>query len=349
MTTTEDARKSLIARLFPAGIAPLWCPPLTHYWKDGDIDYKRMDAHLKVLSGNINSFLLPGSTGDGWEFTFVEFKDLLTFLFTDFDMEREYNVLVGLLRPDHDEAMQAMDYVITYLEGLDYKIAAEDYKMNRFKGFVICPPKGKDLSQEEIQTSMERFLKRGYPIVIYQLPQITENEMSPETVSYFANTYPNVYMMKDSSGVDNVAKAVKDYSNLQLVRGAEGDYSKHLKQNGGLYDGFLLSTGNTFPEQLSAVISHIDKGEIQAADEISARISKSIGGAFGLVGDLPFGNAFTNSNKLIDHIMAYGRNWLNSPYPQTHSGNSFPAEMLGKMEEILRENLLFPEKGYLED
>ena len=50
-----------------------------------------------------------------------------------------------------------------------------------------------------------------------------------------------------------------------------GDYARWLKDNGGPYDGFLLSTANCFPALLLEVINAIEKGDIPSAGKISRR------------------------------------------------------------------------------
>jgi dihydrodipicolinate synthase/N-acetylneuraminate lyase len=65
--SAKEKRSRLVARLFPEGIPKLLCPPLTHYTEQGSIDFARMEAHLAHLSQWVRAYLIPGSTGDGWE------------------------------------------------------------------------------------------------------------------------------------------------------------------------------------------------------------------------------------------------------------------------------------------
>jgi dihydrodipicolinate synthase/N-acetylneuraminate lyase len=348
MTDTIDKRENLMERLFPEGIPKIWCPPLTHYKEDGSIDFERIQKHISYIANNVNSFMIPGSTGDGWELNLDEYKELIDFFFSKLEYNIETNIVIGLLRESTDDMLKFMDYAIEFFQQKNIEISAEHYGMSRFKGFVICPPKGKDLSQEKMRESMEKILSRGYPTVLYQLPQITENEMHPDLVQYFADTYYNCYMLKDSSGKDAVADAGKDYKKMVLLRGAEGNYSKMLKKTGGSYDGFLLSTGNTFPEELAKIFRHIQNDNLEGAEKISTQVTEVIFKAFRLASNLPSGNVFTNSNKLIDHIMAYSSKWRESRFPRLHSGDSLPREKLEQAEENLREMNLFPEKGYME-
>src|SRR3974390_2356021 len=68
--STAEARANLRRRIFPNGVPVLWCPPLTHYDERGGIDREKMAAHLRHLSAHLTGFLVPGSTGAGWDLSF---------------------------------------------------------------------------------------------------------------------------------------------------------------------------------------------------------------------------------------------------------------------------------------
>src|SRR5882672_3791490 len=76
-THTAVERRKLLARVLPVGIPALWCPLITPYDRDGAIDRHRMAAHLRHLSPYVKGFLIPGSTGDGWELSDAEMRRLL--------------------------------------------------------------------------------------------------------------------------------------------------------------------------------------------------------------------------------------------------------------------------------
>ena len=75
-TQTAVERRKWLARLLPDGIPALWCPLITHYDRDGAIDQPRVAAHLRHLAPHVKGFLVPGSTGDGWELSDAETRHL---------------------------------------------------------------------------------------------------------------------------------------------------------------------------------------------------------------------------------------------------------------------------------
>ena len=75
-TQTAVERRKWLARFLPDGIPTLWCPLITHYDRHGAIDQPRVAVHLRHLSPYVKGFLIPGSTGDGWELSDAETRRL---------------------------------------------------------------------------------------------------------------------------------------------------------------------------------------------------------------------------------------------------------------------------------
>ena len=167
-------------------------------------------------------------------------------------------------------------------------------------------PAVQELTQDQIREGLAAVLELGHPTAVYQLPQITRNEVSPESAARLAAAYPNFYLLKDTSGEDRIAQAGVDLAGVFLVRGAEGQYSRWLNTGGGPYDGFLLSSANCLSRELAAMMNHLATGDRPEADRLSSRLEQVVTGCFDIVRDYPVANPFTNANKILDHIMAYG-------------------------------------------
>jgi len=100
----------LLSRLFPDGVPRLWCPLVTHYDRDGRIEERRMAAHLTHLSPHIKGFLIPGSTGDGWELTDGEIRRLLEIALKQLG-KLNLHLLVGVLFVEADQVGQRADVI----------------------------------------------------------------------------------------------------------------------------------------------------------------------------------------------------------------------------------------------
>jgi dihydrodipicolinate synthase/N-acetylneuraminate lyase len=348
--TTRDARftgerQELVQRLFPGGIPTLWCPSLTHYAEDGGIDKARIRAHLRSMHPWVQGFLMPGSTGEGWEMTDAEVRELLDFVIDEI-RSLPSNLLIAILKTDVPTVLRGLTDSLTWLKrrtGTDDTI--ESLEKSSVRGFTICPPSGSELSQEQIRASLESVLAFGVPISLYQLPQVTENEMSPETVTTLSNNYPNFYLFKDTSGMDRVAAS--GFRGAFLVRGAEGDYATHLAAGGGNYDGFLLSTANCFGRQLSVMVENVQRGRKEEAEGFSRQLTALCDDVFGRAAKVPAGNAFANANKAMDHFCAHGPVAMNVAPPRLRSGDRLPKELLEAVGAAMKRYGLMPERGYL--
>jgi dihydrodipicolinate synthase/N-acetylneuraminate lyase len=304
------------------------------------------------LAPTVSGILAPGSTGDGWEMDEAERSELLQLLLGAAG-ELDLWLLIGVLKTDRGAARESIARTAAEITGrperggADSSAAADALAARRVCGFTVTPPKGTDLSEEQIGADLEGILELGYPVALYQLPQVTENEMSPALVSDLAGRYPNFYLFKDTSGEDRVAESGVDTADVFMVRGAEGNYAGHLRESGGVYDGFLLSTANCFAPELARIIKLLENGRHDEAAELSGRVSNVVDAVFAAVSDLAFGNPFANANKAIDHVLAWHPKAAERPAPMTHSGNRLPEAAIQTARHALEAQLLLPERGYL--
>lgn len=351
MTTTGSIsadRSRLLKRLFPDHVPVLWCPLLTHYRSDGAIDRERMAAHLQHLSPCVKGFLIPGSTGDGWEMSDAEIRQLLE-IGVEECKRLDLNLLIGVLKNDAREVLKTMAQTVQWLGSRTNGRSVEDsLAQAKVCGFTVCAPRGKELSQEEIETALVSVLEMGLPIAVYQLPQITQNEIGPELASSLAQRFANFILFKDTSGADRVVVSERSLEGVFTVRGAEGDYARWLNTAGGPYHGFLLSTANCFARELHQIIDDISEKRMDTARQMAARLTSVVAEVFQLVNSVPEGNPFANGNKAIDHFFAQGPRAAEISPPRLHAGSRLPLEVIRATGEALSRHGLMPNKGYLE-
>jgi 4-hydroxy-tetrahydrodipicolinate synthase len=335
MNDASTQRQAIQARQFPKGIPNLWCPTLTHFHSAHQPDALRIQSHLQSLSPYIRGILVPGSTGEGWEMSDSDILAVLSIVLEE-AAKLDMRVLVGVLKTNVEAMIECLDAM------------HEIREHPAVAGFKICPPKGNELSQPEIIDGLSRVLSLGLPTALYQLPQITQNEMTPETVALLANEFPNFILFKDTSGRDRVALSHVELKGVFQVRGAEqGGYAAWTKPAGGPYDGFLLSTANVLARELSDMLRLQRQGNLEGAQSLSDQLVKLVAQAFDIVRDFPDGNAFANANKVLDHCMAYGeRAWAVAP-PLLYSGTRLPDEFIESGNDLLRDYLLLPKLGYV--
>ena len=343
-----NTRAQLLSCMFPDGVPRLWCPPLTHYDPHGAIDGLRIAEQLRHLSSDIGGVLMPGSTGDGWELTGAERRQLL-----EIAMEQvprlNLNILIGTLHPDPSETIRLIREDLEWLKSRFHEPdTAKVLAKARVCAFTVCALRGKQLAQDEIARALASILELQLPTAIYQLPQITENEIGPALAEHLAQRFPNFIFFKDTSGSDAIALSGKTLEDVFTARGAEGDYVRWLKANGGPYDGFLLASANCFARQLQQIIADVSAGQLEPARRLSARLTAVVEQIMRLANDLPDGNPFANANKAIDHFLAHGSRAAHHLPPRLHAGSTLPIDLIRATGEILKLQHFMPQKGYLE-
>ena len=342
-------RTQLIERLFPAGIPALWCPPLTHYDERGEIDADRIRAHLRHLAPSARGLLVPGSTGDGWYLSPLERRRVLEIVLEQ-AQKLELFVLIGALQARTEEAIAVIREDVAWLrQRSDAADTVTALKKSRVCGFTVCPPRGQHLSPAEIRDGLAAVLELQLPTALYQLPQMTQNEMSPEVAAELAGRFPNFIFFKDSSGADRVVLSGKDLRGVFATRGGEGDYDRWLKPAGGPYDGFLLGSANCFAREHAQVIREVASGNMEAARQLAARVTVVVRQVAQWVRNAAGANAFAQANKAIDHFFAHGHRAASVPVPRLHNGNRVSAEIVKAAGQLLTSQGLMPSRGYLNE
>jgi dihydrodipicolinate synthase/N-acetylneuraminate lyase len=340
--TVRAEREALVAQLVPGGWPRLWCPLLTHYDAQGAIDLHRMRRQLDHLQGSVGGYLVPGSTGDGWQLGGDERQHLLEFA-VDEAATRGTWLTPGVLSLRADDTAAQLDATMAWLCRRTGAQGLEALRRARVVAFTVCPPADAGQDQARIAEALDGWLSRGLPLALYQLPQVTGNEMTPETVQALARRHPNLLMLKDTSGADRVADA--GLPDVFLVRGAEGGYARRLKAAGGAYDGLLLSTANALGPVLASMLQAVQDDRMAQAQDLADRLDAVVQTVFAAASPLTFGNAFTNANKALDHAFAHGPGARQAPAPRVHSGQTLPRELLETAQSALEQAGLMPTAG----
>lgn len=321
---------------------------MTHYRDDGSFDLVRAARQLDAIRPFVGGLLLAGSTGDGWELDEPERRRLIADVLP-LARERGFAVLIGVLKADAAQTRAAIDATLELLRAVGSANVAADpidlFAACGVVGVTLCPPSGEALPQATIAADLHTLLDTGVPISLYQLPQVTRNEMDPATVAALVRNHANLLMIKDTSGTDRIAES--GITGVVLLRGAEGGYDRHPKSGGGRYDGLLLSTANGLAGSIAGILDALAAGHREQAQALSRRVEAVVNVVFSAAAALPDGNAFTNANKSIDHVMAHGAKADRSAGPQLHAGSRLPGELIEIALDALARHELLPDRGYL--
>jgi len=298
------------------------------------------------MSRHVKGYLVFGTTGDGWDLTEEEKRVLLGFFIAQ-GKPLGIRMLVGCLQTDAAAVKEDISRTLRFMK--DRTGASSDSEaMERsgIEGFAVCPPRGKDVPQAVIEQSYTSVMEMGFPIAVYQLPQVTQNEASPKVLASLAGRFANFVLFKDTSGNDKAVLAGALPGKVYCVRGMEGDYARWLEP-GKLYDGFLLSMANCMAPELERMVALHLSGKRAEALSLSDTITAVKDELHGVVADVTAGNKFTNSVKAMDHILAWGAKALDAAPPRLHAGVSLTAEHIRKAVEVLARRGIAIAKGYM--
>jgi dihydrodipicolinate synthase/N-acetylneuraminate lyase len=185
-------------------------------------------------------------------------------------------------------------------------------------------------------------------VAIYQLPQVTQNEIAPDTLSLLAGKYPNFYLFKDTSGTDRALLSGLDFGGVFFLRGMEGAYFDWFAGSKTRYPGFLLSSANCFASTLMRMLTSVRAGDVILARSCSDQVQGMIEAVLNNTASLTGGNVFANTNKCFEHCLAYGPQWNKTPLPMRHCGEIIPESYVAFAAQILEKFGFMPDKGYLQ-
>jgi dihydrodipicolinate synthase/N-acetylneuraminate lyase len=315
----------------------LWVPLLTHFDDNGHVDAARTAAHIRAIRPFLSGYLLAGSTGAGWAIDDAQFEAVLELGYNSAAFDPDSLMLIGCLRPTTEQ-------VIARARMTEQRYKAAD-SVATYVGLTICPPVGVH-SPQQSRDHFEKIMDATEsPIAVYQLPQVTQCEIEPATMTKLI-AGGRVHMFKDTSGEDHVAQSGVLGDAVWTLRGAEGGYYEALAP-AGMYHGWLLSTANGLARYYRALLEAADKNDENTARSISGRLTRAIMQIFELAGSLKAGNAFSNANRAIDHVQAYGAACLEAPMPRRFDASQLPIEFIREVKTALEAEDLATSDGYL--
>lgn len=319
----------------------LWVPLLTHYDDSAErrLDHIRTSQHIASITPCVWQYLIAGTTGDGWEMSDAVLDDWIRFAQSSAALSPRHKLLFGAFGATTEE-------VIERAVRIERAIAAQPLR-GTYAGLTLCAPVDPDASQDMIADHFARIIAATTsPLAIYQLPQVVQCEIAPETFAALAEATPRITLFKDTSGDDRVASASVETSSVRMLRGAEGAYASHMKPYGS-YDGWLLSTANGLAPQLRAIASMVEEGDQNQAVPASAVLTTLVEALFGAATGLPSGNPFSNANRAVDHVGAHGSQYIEVP-ARLASGDMLPTDFLVRVRGLLSEAGIDVVTGYVD-
>ncbi|MDR1703010.1 MAG: dihydrodipicolinate synthase family protein [Sporomusaceae bacterium] len=237
----------------------IYTPSITILDEKGKFDLPKMEAHLNnLINKGINGILFFGSIGEFFAFTSEEKKQLIDFVVAK--VNKRVTVLIGIGGTIMEEVLDLAKYC---------KEAGVD-------GVTIISPyyfgptdKAAELFFSQIAETVD------IPIMLYNFPARTGNDLSPDLVYKLALKYKNIVSIKDT--VDNISHTRKL---IQKVKAARADFTvlsgfdEYYVVNrisGG--DGVLCGLTNVEPELFAALHQAYENKDFVKMEKCAQQVS----------------------------------------------------------------------------
>ncbi|MGF6952244.1 4-hydroxy-tetrahydrodipicolinate synthase [Neobacillus sp. B4I6] len=238
----------------------VFSPVITILDQTGKIDFHGMHEHIDYLINNgIDGLLFLGSMGEFFAFTEEEKKKLITFAIET--VNHRVPVLIGTGGTSVEEVVKLTQF--TEVQGADAAVVISPYYF-----------KLDDENLYNYYAAVAQSTK--LPIVIYNFPERTNVNISPELVLMLVQDFPNIVAIKDT--VDNIShtrqliqgvkSAVKDFS---VFSGFDEYLVPNLMAGG---DGVLCGLTNVVPELFCKLFKAYQGGDFSTVVTSQQKISE---------------------------------------------------------------------------
>lgn len=260
-----------------AGTIPPMVTPTTG--RDGGIDTVTLESYTEYLTdGGVHALFPCGSTG---EFSSLTREERRTVIETVADSADGPSVLAGCGGTSVTETVTLTD---------DACEAGAD-------AVVVVTPYYLDSTQIGLREFYEVVAARSaLPVVLYNIPHLTGNALSVETVATLSE-HENVLGIKDSSGDVNYHYRLIDGTpdDFAVLQGTTGLALASLGYGG---DGIVPGLANVFPGALSELYDAHRNGEHARAVELATDVANPLLSAYDGV---PFVSALKFLVSLTGH------------------------------------------------
>ena len=234
-------------------------PVITILKDDGAIDYENMERHINhLVDAGLNGLLFLGSLGEFYAFSNAERRALIDFVVKT--VAGRTQVVIGVGNTEEAEVIRLAAHAAE--AGAD--------ALNIVSPYYFGLPAAAAVSYfERIAHAVE------LPIMLYNFPDRTGSDLSPEIVREIAERCPTVMGIKDT--VDNIShtrricQAVKPVRPDFSVLSGFDEYYTVNRISGG--DGTLTGLTNVAPELFVKMHRAYESGDLAVALRCAEQIA----------------------------------------------------------------------------
>lgn len=237
----------------------VFTPVITVLDKEGRVDFEGNKLVIEnLIDKGINGLLFLGSIGEFFSMTMEEKKEFIKFVIET--VNKRVPVLIGTGGTIVDEVIELSKYA---------EVSGAD-------GVVVISPYYFKLDEESIYRYYGQVAESiNIPLILYNFPDRTSYDLSPELVLRLAKDYSNIVGIKDT--VDNIShtrkliqvvkKEVKDFV---VYSGFDEYFIPNLMAGG---DGLIGGLSNVVPEVFAKLYRAYEERDFATVTELQGKIS----------------------------------------------------------------------------
>ncbi|PWG59127.1 dihydrodipicolinate synthase family protein [Bifidobacterium catulorum] len=238
----------------------IYCPSITITDEDGDLDLDLWGRHLDhLVEAGVDGVLIFGSIGEFFAFPLETKKRAVEFVVEH--IAGRMDVLVGIGDTNIDDVVDFARFCKR--TGVDALVAVSPYYFGP----------SDDAAERYFSAVCDA---TDLPVVLYNFPARTGNDLSPELVARLRKRHPNIVGIKDT--VDTISHTRKVIASVRpidpgfSVLSGYDEYYLVNRVSGG--DGVLCGLTNVEPETFVAMHRAYETGDYATAIEAARRISR---------------------------------------------------------------------------
>lgn len=154
---------------------------------------------------------------------------------------------------------------------LDIKIQIEETDLSEFDAVLSVSPYYNKPNQEGLYQHYKMLAETGKPIIIYNVPGRTGQNVEASTTLRLAKEFPNLFMIKEAA--PNILQYFdilrQKPDNFSLVSG-DDEFTLPVTLAGG--DGVISVIGQGYPKEFSTMVQLAFEGKVKEAYEVHNKL-----------------------------------------------------------------------------
>lgn len=233
-------------------------PVITALNKDGSIDTNgNVTVYRHLMKNGVDGFLVMGSTG---EFCFMSKEERMALIeIASQELAGKTEFYVGTGGMDAGDTIELSDFALNH--GAD--------------GVMIVTPYYLPMDARDIIAFYDRVVPQiSGSVYIYNIPQATSQDITPEIVLELCRKHANIVGIKDSvidfAHTNAVMQAVRpEFPDFQVFTGMDFNFAYTVSAGG---NGCIGGLANVVPELCNRIVCSADAGDAHGLEKLQNAI-----------------------------------------------------------------------------